>query len=315
MPQSSMNRRQFFHVGAAAGAAIAAAAPAAAQAPKPYQDGVSQWPFVLNASTIRPTPLKDKIRVTKDAGYDGIELWVRELEDYEKAGGNLTDLGNEIADLGLSVPNVIGLWDGMPATQEEWDKILPTSRDRMRICAAVKSKHVAVLPFPDREDFDHRWGTDRYRDLLRMGRDEFGVLPAFEFVGFAKGVNRLGFSSGMAIDANDRDAGIVADTFHLFSGGSGFNGVRHLNGSFIADFHWNDLPGDLAPEAARDEHRIYPGDGVLPLAPLLKDLLAINYTGPLSLELFNKEHWAMDPKVVAETGLRKMREVVEKALA
>lgn len=315
MPQSSMNRRQFFHVGAAAGAAIAAAAPAAAQAPKPYQGGVSQWPFVLNASTIRPTPLKDKIRVTKDAGYDGIELWVRELEDYEKAGGNLTDLGNEIADLGLSVPNVIGLWDGMPATQEEWDKILPASRDRMRICAAVKSKHVAVLPFPDREDFDHRWGTDRYRDLLRMGREEFGVLPAFEFVGFAKGVNRLGFSSGMAIDANDRDAGIVADTFHLFSGGSGFNGVRHLNGSFIADFHWNDLPGDLTPEAARDEHRIYPGDGVLPLAPLLKDLLAINYTGPLSLELFNKEHWAMDPKVVAETGLRKMREVVEKALA
>jgi len=315
MAQSSMNRRQFLQVGATVGAALTASSTAVAQEPKKYQGGVSQWPFVMNASTIRPTPLKDKIRVTKEAGYDGIELWSGELEEFEKAGGNLTDLGKEIADLGLFVPNVIGLWECMPATQEEWDKIMPTTRDRMRMCQAVKSKHVAVLPFPDRELFDHRWGTDRYRDLLKIGREEYGILPAFEFVGFAKGVNRLGFASGMAIDADDPDAGVVADTFHLFSGGSGFKGVKHLNGSFIADFHWNDVPGDLAPEKAADEHRIFPGDGVLPLVPLLKDLRAINYTGPLSLELFNREHWKMDPKVVAETGLRKMRELVEKSLA
>ncbi|MFA6241310.1 MAG: sugar phosphate isomerase/epimerase [Candidatus Hydrogenedentales bacterium] len=315
MAQSSMNRRQFFQAGATAGAALAATSAAVAQEPKKYQGGLSQWPLVLNASTIRPTPLKDKIRVTAEAGYDGIELWVKELEEYEKAGGNLTDLGKEIADLGLSVPNVIGLWDSMPPTQEEWEKILPTSRDRMRMSAAVKSKHVAALPFPDRENFEHRWGTDRYRDLLKIGREEYGILPALEFVGFVKGVNRLGFASGMAIDANDSDAAIVADTFHLYRGGSGFNGVKHLNGSFIADFHWNDISADVPQDQAADEHRIYPGDGILPLVPLLKDLASINYTGPLSLELFNREHWAMDPKIVAETGLRKMREVIEKAQA
>ena len=45
------------------------------------------------------------------------------------------------------------------------------------------------------------------------------------------------------------------------------------------------------------------------------DLKAIDYTGPLSLELFNREHWEQDLKQVAATGLEKMREGIRTALA
>ena len=48
---------------------------------------------------------------------------------------------------------------------------------------------------------------------------------------------------------------------------------------------------------------------------VMRDLKAIGYTRTLSLELFNEELWAKDPKEVSEVGLRKMREGVEKALA
>src|SRR5690606_40616787 len=118
--------------------------------------------------SIRPTPLLDKVRVAHETGWDGIELWVRELEEYEQAGGNLKELGQDITERGMYVPNVIGLWDSIPATQEEFDAMLPTSRERMRMCADVGSKHVAVLPFPDREDYDHYWGAARYADLLKI---------------------------------------------------------------------------------------------------------------------------------------------------
>jgi sugar phosphate isomerase/epimerase len=279
-----------------------------------YQGGLSPWPFVLNASTIRPTPLVDKIRVAHETGYDGIELWVNELEEYETGGGNLKELGQDISERGMYVPNVIGLWNSIPATQEEFDASLPKSRERMRISADVRSKHVAVLPFPDREDFDHFWGAARYADLLKICRDEYGIIGALEFVGFTKGVNRLGFASGMAIDANDADACIVADTFHMWRGGSGFNGVRHLNGKFIADFHWNDVGPAADPATADDKDRIYPGDGILPLTDLLRQLAEINYTGPLSLELFNEEHWKSDPVQVAAVGLEKMRANVRAAM-
>ena len=122
-------------------------------------------------------------------------------------------------------------------------------------------------------------------------------------------------AAAIAIDAGDPDACLIADTFHLFRGGSGFDGLRHLSGSFIADFHWNDVPAAPPRTEQGDKHRIYPGDGILPLVKLLKDLRAIDYTGPLSLEMFNEEHYKQDPKLVAETGRRKMLDLIEAAMA
>ncbi len=169
---------------------------------------------------------------------------------------------------------------------------------------------MASIPAPDRASFDLKWGAERYRDLLKIGREEFGIIVAFEFVGFLKGINRIGLASAIALDADDPDACLICDTFHLYRGGSGFNGLRQLAPGFIADFHWNDVPAAPPREQLRDEHRIYPGDGILPLKQVLSELAVINYAGPLSLEMFNREHWKQDPAVVAKTGLAKLREQV-----
>jgi sugar phosphate isomerase/epimerase len=282
----------------------------AASAEKPkkkYQEKSSPWPVVLNASTIRPCPSRDKIRIAAEVGYDGIELWMQDLEELEKNGCDLKDIAKEIKDLGLFVPNVIGLWDGMPPTQEEWEKSLESTRNRMRMASAVGSIHVAALPFPDRENFDLRWGTDRYRDLLRIGRDDYNLTVTMEFIGFLKGLNRLGQACCIAVDSDDPTATVLPDTFHLYRGGSGFRGVKHLQPEFIADFHWNDVPATPPQFETRDKDRVMPGDGILPLTQCLKDLLETGYTGPLSLEIFNEDYWKMDPKEAARIGIQKMR--------
>ncbi|MDZ4859202.1 MAG: sugar phosphate isomerase/epimerase [Candidatus Hydrogenedentes bacterium] len=317
-----MNRRQFIQSGALAGGALAASTAAAAKEPKKtYQDKQSPWPVVLNASTIRKspgvdqTPALDKIRIAAEAGYDGIELWMNDLEELEKNGNKLTDVAKEIKDRGLFVPNVIGLWDGMPPTQEEWEKSLTVTRDRMRMVSEVGSRHVAALPFPDRENFDLRWGTDRYRDLLHIGRDDYNIAVTMEFIGFLKGLNRLGQACCIAIDCDEPTATVLPDTFHLYRGGSGFTGIKHLQPELIADFHWNDVPASPAQYELRDRDRVMPGDGILPLTQCLKDLHEIGYTGPLSLELFNEQYWALDPKETARIGLEKMRSNIATAFA
>ncbi|MCP4645904.1 MAG: sugar phosphate isomerase/epimerase [bacterium] len=307
-----MNRRTFLQAGAGATVGMGLATAAASQE-KRFQDGASPWPICINTSTIRPCTLQDKIRIAAEAGYDGIEPWVNDLEKYEAEGGDLKALGAEIRDRGLFVPNVIGLWSCMPATPEAFQASLEATRNRMRIMAAIGSQHAAAIPTPDREDFDLAWGTHCYRELLRIGREEFNIIAAFEFVGFLKGVHRLGQACAIAIDANDPDACVIADTFHLSRGGSGFKGVQHIAGDLIANFHWNDVPADPAPDQQGDEHRIYPGDGILPLVELLKDLKAIGYTGPLSLEMFNRAQWEQDPLEVARTGKRKMMDLIAQA--
>lgn len=301
-----VSRRGFLQ-GAAGAGLLTVAASAQSQPSKRFQEGLSPWPLAINTSTIRPALLADKIRVAQETGWDAIELWINELEKHEEEGGDLKALGAEIKDRGLFVPNIIGLWDSMPATDEAFQQSLEVTRRRMRMSAAVGSQYVAAIPAPDREDFDLKWGAARYRDLLKIGREEFGITVAVEFVGFMKGVHRFGQAAAIAIDADDPHACIIADTFHLFRGGTGFNGLKLAGAPLLAHFHWNDVPGDVPREEQGDEHRIYPGDGILPLTQALKDLKGIGYAGALSLELFNREHWKLDPKTVAETGLQKMR--------
>ena len=314
---SGISRRGF--LAGAAGAGALAAAPNSAEAAKKekkakrYQDGVSPWPLTLNSSTIRPTPLKEKIVIAAETGWDAIEPWINELEQYEEEGGDLKALAAEIKDRGLFVPNIIGLWDCMPATQEAWEASLPATRERMRRSAAVGSEFVAAIPAPDRPDFDLRWGAERYRDLMKIGRDDYGIKVAVEFVGFMKGVYRFGQAAAIALDADDPAACIIMDTFHLFRGGSGFNGLTKVRGDLFAHFHWNDVPGDVPREQQGDEHRLYPGDGILPLGQALKDLQEIGYTRALSLEIFKRDYWEMDPKVVAARGLEKMRACIQTA--
>jgi sugar phosphate isomerase/epimerase len=101
---------------------------------------------------------------------------------------------------------------------------------------------------------------------------------------------------------------------HIGGGGSGFNGLKHLRGDFIAIFQFNDAPAAPAREQLKDEHRVYPGDGILPLEQCLQDLAAIGYTGCISLELYNPTYWEQDHATVARTGLEKTLTLIQAAL-
>lgn len=68
---------------------------------------------------------------------------------------------------------------------------LPATRERMRMSAEIGSQHVAAIPVPNRNDFDVEIVIRRYKELLKIGREEYGIIVAFEFVGFFKGISRF----------------------------------------------------------------------------------------------------------------------------
>jgi hypothetical protein len=53
-------------------------------------------------------------------------------------------------------------------------------------------------------------------------------------------------------------------------------------------------------------HRLFPGQGELPVAPFLRDLLATGWKGALSLEVFNDEFRAAPSRRIARDGLRSL---------
>jgi 2-keto-myo-inositol isomerase len=139
-------------------------------------------------------------------------------------------------------------------------------------------------------------------------------MPLLEFWGASGTLYNLGQAMAIAAAANDKDARILPDVYHLFRGGSGFEGLSLLNGKVIDIIHMNDYPAAKPVAEQTDSDRVYPGDGVAPLKQILRDLKNIGGTKVLSLELFNKTYWGQDPLVVATTGLQKMQSLVKEVM-
>ena len=279
---------------------------------KRYQKGQSPWPVCLDTATIRPASLKDKIKYAAKAGYDAIEPWDGELEKYEAAGGNLKDLGKEIKDLGLFVPSVIGLWNALPPTQELWEKALPLTRNRLRMAAAIGSQHIQTIPNTVGENYSQKWVADRYRDIIELGIKDYNILPSLVFVKYFP-LKTLGQAVGVALDANHPKASVIPDVYHMYISEGGFEGLKLLKGNSIGIFQFNDAPATPALDQLKDEHRVYPGDGILPLVQIFKDLKATGYKGCISLEMYNPLYWKGDLQAVAKTGLEKTLQTLQKA--
>ncbi len=313
-----MERRKFFQLAATAGVgasvlpSVAHATSETKQKEKRYQKGKSPWPVCLDTATIRPASLKDKVKIAIKAGYDALEPWDGELEKFEAEGGNLKELGKQIKDAGLFVPSVIGLWNALPPTKELFEQSLKDTRNRMRMAAAIGAEHIQTIPNTVGENFNQHWVASRYRDIIEMGLNDYNLKPALVFVKYFP-VKTMGQAMGIALDANHPKAMVIPDVYHMYISEGGFEGIKLMRGESIAIFQFNDAPATPELSKLGDEHRVYPGDGILPLPQIFKDLKGTGYKGCISLEMYNPNYWKQDLQNVAETGLRKTLEVLQKA--
>jgi 2-keto-myo-inositol isomerase len=313
-----MNRRNFIVGATSLGIASTALASENSQSeenetPKCYQKGKSPWPICLDTATIKPAEgLEKKVEIAALAGYDAIEPWDWELEEYEKKGGNLKDLGKKIKDKGLFVPSMIGLWGCIQPTKELFEKSLVATRNRMRMAKDIGCAHVQAIPNEIGENYNPKFAAECYRKVLEIGLNEYGLNPALVFVKYFP-LKTMGQAAAVALDADHPKAKIIPDVFHMYITEGGFEGMKLLNGNFYAIFQFNDAPKNMAREEMKDKDRVYPGDGILPLTQIIKDLKASGFTGCVSLELYNEEYWKQDLLQVAKTGLAKTLDVIVKA--
>jgi sugar phosphate isomerase/epimerase len=295
-----------------AGIAMTRTAHAAEEKPE------SKLRYCLNMSTIREHKLSlvEKIDVAAKAGYGGIEPWTGDLQQFADSGGNLDDLKQRIADHGMTVESAIGFARWIVDDEAERAKGLEAAKRDMDLVRRIGGARIAAPPSgatgEPRLDLLH--AAQRYRALLEAGR-EIGVTPQLEVWGFSKNLSRLGETAFVAIESGHPDACILPDVYHIYKGGSDFEGLSLISGAAIHVFHMNDYPDQPSREEISDAHRVYPGDGVAPIAHILRLLFQNGFQGALSLELFNRDYWKQDPMLVARTGLEKMKASVELALA
>ena len=271
----------------------------------------SQFSFCLNTSTImgQQPGLKGYLDIAARAGYDGVELWIRDLQEYVNTGNSVASLRKLIADSGLKFENAIGFASWMVDDNSKRKAGFEQMEKEMELLAALGCQRVAAPAFGVEAPLDLFKAGERYKALLDLGR-KTGVMPQLEFWGAFPFFHHLGQVLMVAAVANDKDARILPDVYHLFRGGSGYDGLKMLNGELIEIFHMNDFVSHIPREEQQDKDRVYPGDGAAPMLQILSDLKSMGGQKILSLELFNQDYWRQDALLVAKTGLEKMKALI-----
>ena len=265
--------------------------------------------FSLNTSTVRGQKLSlpKLIELAARAGYQGLEPWMMEIESYLKEGNSITSLKKLANDAGITLVDCIGFPTWMAQDEEKSKAGFIQMEKEMGILAELGCTRVAAPAIGAEAPLDLLKAGERYKKLLDLGR-KTGVMPQLEFWGAYPAFFHLSQALAVAAAADDSDAKILADVYHLFRGGSGFEGLKLIDGQAISIFHLNDFPKDIPRTSQQDKDRVFPGDGAAPLQSLSDTLRKKGGEIVLSLELFNPEYYAMDPNYVAKTGLEKMKQ-------
>ena len=269
--------------------------------------------LALNGATTMTADLETDIRSSAAAGYDIVELRSNKLYDYLE-DHTLDDLKALLAETGIEVLSINTLEHITWRSDEDYQSIKEECAKLSEISAAIGCPYVLSVPGALRQG--PKSGQEIIDESVRVLNeladiaDPHGVKIGFEFLGEAgNSVQTLDLGSRIVDLVGRESVGNVIDTYHFYAGGSSFDALENLDPAKLFIFHINGAE-DLPKDQLNDSKRLYPGEGILPIAEMKAILDKIGYDGPASVEIFRPEYWEQDPYEVAI----KAKTAAEKAL-
>ncbi len=268
--------------------------------------------YCLNTSTISNCGLniQQKIEITAKAGYQGIELWIAEIESYLKEGGSLSKLKAMLDENSIEVPNLIAFFQWANPDDSIRAEALEEAKQVFEMAEALDCTYVAAPPsgITEMSDLPIEDVAEYYKELLDATQS-MEAKPLLEFWGHSKKLGSLAEAIQIIRLLKDSEILILFDIFHSAKTDSSFDLIGELKGEQIGLIHVNDYPYADDIRQLKDSQRVYPGDGVAPLDKIVNTLKKIGYSGVFSLELFNEEYEKAGAENVVKTGIEKMKKV------
>jgi 2-keto-myo-inositol isomerase len=233
------------------------------------------------------------------AGIRNVEPSAPVLDAYLKTE-TLASAKRILTDNGLHIvagaAGVIGLWEPNPGFARNLDTFRRRCEQFAELGAPlVYSPCVTTAAFTLD---DYQRCLDNIRQTAEVAH-HFGLKVAAEFVRNSTFLASLPTALRLCRKAAHPAFGILFDCYHFWSGPSKLEDLNEVQPGEIIHAHLNDTP-DLPRELLDLQTRVIPGDGVAPLANILRTLAARGYDGPISVELFLPRYQEADPFELAK---------------
>ena len=249
-------------------------------------------------------------------GYDYIELRLDMLKEFLKkhplselqaffAGSRLRPYAlNSIENINFNV-------------SIKWDLLLDLFKFACETAQAIGCPYIVVVPTRGTEanTRDEKQVLDDSVKVLTELADiarPYGVKLAFDPIGDRRycctGI-RQALEIVNAVGRDDVGLTVDSFTFYLQDKAANLDVLKRIPGDKLFIYHLADCE-DLPLGVLDHSHRLFPGDGCIPLKAITDAVRATGYDGIASLELFRPEYWDMDPEEIIRVGADKCRAIL-----
>ena len=261
----------------------------------------------LNGATIPGADLGAGIRAAMEAGFAAFEPRVPLLarcEERQRAEQVLESFrGSRMQWLPLNALDDVFAMG--------FNEVLAHADRVFSLAARFRVPEVILVPGKVEKDPPQDEALRELRALSECAHAH-GISVLYELIGFPTHA----FHSLTRANALVASAGIplVLDTFHLAVSKASLEGISELSPETIGLVHLSDaILAGKAPEQLRDEGRVLPGEGGLPLVEILGAIRRTGYCGRLSVEVFHPKYGKRAPDEVAREAHQRALEVMQAA--
>lgn len=256
-----------------------------------------------------PGTFAEDVAAVAGAGWPAMEVWLTKLEQHLEKH-SLDETRKLVADRGLTLAAAAYQGGLLLSQGEQRQGHFDQFKQRLDLCQTfgipvllVAADFVAAVD-----------GAGLQRAVVSLKQAAqwaaaFEVRLALEFRGRSTFCSSLDTALALIAQCDEPNVGVCLDVFHYYTGPSKFEDLALLTPQTLAFVQVCDLAG-VPRELAADGDRILPGEGDFQLVPLLRQLQAIGYEGPISLEVLNPTFWQVQASQVAELGYGALQRVL-----
>ena len=251
----------------------------------------------INGATTMPYTLEQDLQAAGKAGFDAVEIWSRKLDTYLQ-DHDTTELKARLDAHGLRAASLCpyGLV-GFSDNSNELDSIERASE----VAAAIDCPVLLVCADAPPDDMEWDEAFDTMAATARTYAERaatHGVKIAIEPLGQHPFIPGPREALEVIARAGHDSLGLMVDFFHYYKSGVPLEDIRAIPTELLLIVHVDDCE-DLPPADLTDQHRVYMGEGVLPLKDMMGVLREKGYAGALSVEIFREEYWEKDPMEIS----------------
>ena len=247
----------------------------------------------INGATTMPYTLEQDLEAAGKAGFDAVEIWSRKLNAYLEThdAGELKAL---LDGYGLRVASLCPY--GLIGFSDNREQLKAVER-AAEVAAAIDCPVLLVCADAPPDGMNRDLAYDTMAATARAYAERaaaHGVKIAIEPLGQHPFIPGPREALEVIERAGHGSLGLMVDFFHYYKSGVPLDDIRAIPTELLLIVHVDDCE-DLPPADLTDQHRVYMGEGVLPLKEMMGVLREKGYAGALSVEIFREEYWEKDP--------------------